>query len=145
MQEVQIGKLTDIADGDYRIFAVDKLEVGIFRTGSKVLAYENVCPHAGGHRSGWPGPRRGRAPRDRCFDHADDPARQHQYSDHHAGRKACRRNVARANLTLQPEGNGAVIQALSHQAQQHNNQVRSADADINLPVADGDRNRRQAH
>src|SRR5690242_4545718 len=48
MQEVQIGKLADIADGDYRVFAVDRLEVGIFRTGSKVLAYENVCPHAGG-------------------------------------------------------------------------------------------------
>jgi nitrite reductase/ring-hydroxylating ferredoxin subunit len=48
MQEVEIGKLVDIADGDYRIFALDKLEVGIFRTGSKVLAYENLCPHAGG-------------------------------------------------------------------------------------------------
>ena len=41
MQEVETGKLVDIADGDYRIFALDKLEVGIFRTGSKVLAYEN--------------------------------------------------------------------------------------------------------
>ena len=48
MQEVEIGKLADIVDGDYRIFAVDKLEVGIFRTGTKVIAYENVCPHAGG-------------------------------------------------------------------------------------------------
>ena len=48
MQEVQIGKLTDIADGDYRIYALANIEVGIFRTGSKVLAYENVCPHAGG-------------------------------------------------------------------------------------------------
>ena len=48
MDEVSVGKLTDIADGDYRVFAVEELEVGIFRTGSKVLAYENVCPHAGG-------------------------------------------------------------------------------------------------
>ena len=48
MQDIAVGKLTDIADGDYRIFAVEHLEVGIFRTGSKVLAYENVCPHAGG-------------------------------------------------------------------------------------------------
>src|SRR4029077_4993061 len=48
MDEVAIGKLTDIADGDYRVFAVEELEVGIFRTGSKVLAYENVCPHPGG-------------------------------------------------------------------------------------------------
>ena len=28
--------------------ALEAIEVGIFRTGSKVLAYENVCPHAGG-------------------------------------------------------------------------------------------------
>ena len=48
MEEIAVGKLTDIADGDYRIFAVEELEVGIFRNGSKVLAYENVCPHAGG-------------------------------------------------------------------------------------------------
>ena len=44
----QLASSTDIADGDYRVFAVEELEVGIFRTGSKVLAYENVCPHAGG-------------------------------------------------------------------------------------------------
>jgi nitrite reductase/ring-hydroxylating ferredoxin subunit len=48
MDEIAVGKLADIPDGDYRIFSVDQLEVGIFRTGSKVLAYENVCPHAGG-------------------------------------------------------------------------------------------------
>src|SRR6202167_612628 len=48
MDEVAVGKLSDIADGDYRIFSVDQLEVGIFRNGSKLLAYENVCPHAGG-------------------------------------------------------------------------------------------------
>ncbi len=48
MDEVSVGKLTDIADGDYRVFALEQIEVGIFRTGSKVLAYENVCPHAGG-------------------------------------------------------------------------------------------------
>ena len=48
MDEIAVGKLTEIADGDYRVFAVEELEVGIFRTGSKVLAYKNVCPHAGG-------------------------------------------------------------------------------------------------
>jgi len=48
MEEIAIGKLSDIADGDYRIVSVDQLEVGIFRNGSKVLAYENMCPHAGG-------------------------------------------------------------------------------------------------
>jgi len=39
MEEIAVGKLNDIADGDYKIFAVEELEVGIFRTGSKVLAY----------------------------------------------------------------------------------------------------------
>jgi nitrite reductase/ring-hydroxylating ferredoxin subunit len=49
MEDVAVGKLSDIPDGDYRVFAIDEgLEVGIFRTGSKVLAYENNCPHAGG-------------------------------------------------------------------------------------------------
>jgi nitrite reductase/ring-hydroxylating ferredoxin subunit len=48
MEEIAVGRLADIADGDYRIFAIEELEVGIFRNGSKVLAYENVCPHAGG-------------------------------------------------------------------------------------------------
>ena len=48
MDEISVGKLADIPDGDYRVFAVDEFEVGIFRTGSKVLAYENTCPHAGG-------------------------------------------------------------------------------------------------
>ena len=48
MEEIAVGKLTDIADGDYRVFALEAIEVGIFRAGSKVLAYENVCPHAGG-------------------------------------------------------------------------------------------------
>jgi nitrite reductase (NADH) small subunit len=48
MEDIAVGKLTDIADGDYRVFALEGIEVGIFRTGSKVLAYENVCPHAGG-------------------------------------------------------------------------------------------------
>jgi hypothetical protein len=38
MEEIAVGKLNDIADGDYKIFAVEELEVGIFRNGSKVLA-----------------------------------------------------------------------------------------------------------
>ena len=45
-EEVAIAKLNDIPDGDYRVFALDGFEVGLFRNGSKVLAYENVCPHA---------------------------------------------------------------------------------------------------
>jgi len=34
MEEIAVGKLNDIADGDYKIFAVEELEDGIFRTGS---------------------------------------------------------------------------------------------------------------
>ena len=48
MDEVPIVKLSDLADGDHRVFAVGALEVGIFRLGDGVVAYENVCPHAGG-------------------------------------------------------------------------------------------------
>jgi nitrite reductase/ring-hydroxylating ferredoxin subunit len=48
MSEVAVGKLSDLPDGDYRIFSLDTIEVGIFRLGDRVLAYENVCPHAGG-------------------------------------------------------------------------------------------------
>jgi nitrite reductase (NADH) small subunit len=48
MDEVAVGALEDWADGDHRIFSIDELEVGIFRIGEKVVAYENNCPHAGG-------------------------------------------------------------------------------------------------
>jgi nitrite reductase/ring-hydroxylating ferredoxin subunit len=48
MSEVAVGALSDIADGDHRVFAVDELEVGIFRSGETIVAYENLCPHAGG-------------------------------------------------------------------------------------------------
>jgi nitrite reductase/ring-hydroxylating ferredoxin subunit len=48
MSEIEIGELDDIADGDYRIFAVGTLEVGIFRRGETLHAYENRCPHHGG-------------------------------------------------------------------------------------------------
>jgi nitrite reductase (NADH) small subunit len=47
--EIAVGAFSEIADGDYRIFAIDEgTEVGIFRIGDRVVAYENVCPHAGG-------------------------------------------------------------------------------------------------
>ena len=38
MDEIALGALADIDDGDYRVFAVEEVEVGIFRTGSTVLA-----------------------------------------------------------------------------------------------------------
>jgi len=48
MSEIEIGKLGEFADGDYRVLAVGDFEVGIFRRGKKLLAYENECPHYGG-------------------------------------------------------------------------------------------------
>jgi nitrite reductase (NADH) small subunit len=48
MDEVAVGRLAELADGDYRVFAVDTFEVGVFRVGDKVVAYKNDCPHAGG-------------------------------------------------------------------------------------------------
>jgi len=46
--EVAVGALADLADGDYRILAIEDIEVGVFRVGDRIVAYENVCPHAGG-------------------------------------------------------------------------------------------------
>ena len=46
--EVAVGALADLADGDHRIFAIEDIEVGVFRVGDRVVAYENICPHAGG-------------------------------------------------------------------------------------------------
>src|SRR5215471_5512968 len=46
--EVAVGALADLADGDYRILAIEDIEVGVFRVGDRVVAYENICPHAGG-------------------------------------------------------------------------------------------------
>ena len=48
MNEVMIGELSELADGDYRILRVDDFEFGVFRQGDRVIAYENYCPHDGG-------------------------------------------------------------------------------------------------
>jgi nitrite reductase/ring-hydroxylating ferredoxin subunit len=48
MNEIMIGHLSDFSDQDHRILAVGELEVGIFRRGTKLYAYENSCPHYGG-------------------------------------------------------------------------------------------------
>jgi nitrite reductase/ring-hydroxylating ferredoxin subunit len=47
-EERVVGELKELAEGDFRVFALDAFEVGIFRAGDRLLAYENVCPHAGG-------------------------------------------------------------------------------------------------
>jgi nitrite reductase/ring-hydroxylating ferredoxin subunit len=46
--EVTLGALSDMADGEHRVFAIDTVEVGVFRIGDRLFAYENTCPHAGG-------------------------------------------------------------------------------------------------
>jgi len=46
--EIAVGALTGLADGDHWVVAIDAAEVGIFRIGDRVMAYENKCPHAGG-------------------------------------------------------------------------------------------------
>ena len=48
MDEVMVSALNDLPEGDHKVFALPTIEVGIFRLGDQVLAYENVCPHAGG-------------------------------------------------------------------------------------------------
>ena len=48
MTEIMVGPIRELADGDYRVVAVGALEVGIFRLGDRIVAYENRCPHYGG-------------------------------------------------------------------------------------------------
>ena len=48
MHEVKIGKLAEFAEGDYRILAIDGVQVGVFNRGPNLVAYENRCPHMGG-------------------------------------------------------------------------------------------------
>jgi nitrite reductase (NADH) small subunit len=48
VSEVLVAELSDIADGDHRIYRVGNLEVGVFRLQEKLYAWENRCPHAGG-------------------------------------------------------------------------------------------------
>lgn len=48
MAEIEIGKLSEFAEGDCRVIAVGEVEVGIFRLGKKLVAYKNECPHYGG-------------------------------------------------------------------------------------------------
>lgn len=48
MADFKVGKFEDIADGDHKVYAAGGREVGVFRVGEKVFAWENHCPHAGG-------------------------------------------------------------------------------------------------
>jgi nitrite reductase (NADH) small subunit len=48
MAEVRVARFEDIADGDHRIFSTGRREVGVFRVGANIFAWENHCPHSGG-------------------------------------------------------------------------------------------------
>jgi nitrite reductase (NADH) small subunit len=48
MDEVMVARLSELDDGDCRVYAVDEFEVGIFRLGDRIIAYRNDCPHFGG-------------------------------------------------------------------------------------------------
>ena len=48
MADVRVARFDDIPDGEHRVFAAGKREVGVFRVGAKLFAWENHCPHAGG-------------------------------------------------------------------------------------------------
>ena len=45
---VLVARSDQIEEGGRLVLAVDSLEVGIFRVGGELHAYENRCPHAGG-------------------------------------------------------------------------------------------------
>jgi nitrite reductase (NADH) small subunit len=48
MSSYLVGRLADFDEGEGRVFVLDGLEIGVYRRGDGVRAYENVCPHAGG-------------------------------------------------------------------------------------------------
>jgi nitrite reductase/ring-hydroxylating ferredoxin subunit len=48
MREINVGPVTAFADLGRKLIESGGLEVGIFRLGNDVFAYENVCPHIGG-------------------------------------------------------------------------------------------------
>jgi len=48
MAEIEIGGLEEFAEDSGRVIAVGEIEVGIFRLGSKLVAWRNQCPHYGG-------------------------------------------------------------------------------------------------
>ena len=48
MSEIFLGQTSDFSEGDYRIFAVDGVEVGVFRVDGDLFAWRNHCPHFGG-------------------------------------------------------------------------------------------------
>lgn len=48
MPEVIVGKFADFADPGRKVFDLNGVEIGVFRLGSDVFAYHNICPHLDG-------------------------------------------------------------------------------------------------
>jgi nitrite reductase/ring-hydroxylating ferredoxin subunit len=48
VSEIAVGTLDEFADGEHRVLALGAAEVGVFRRGAELFAYENRCPHYGG-------------------------------------------------------------------------------------------------
>ncbi len=48
MKEILVATFAEFADRDRRVIAADGLEIGVFRLGERVFAYQNRCPHQGG-------------------------------------------------------------------------------------------------
>jgi len=44
--EVFVAALDELAPGDRRIITVAKRSIGVFNTGSQIVAVLNICPHA---------------------------------------------------------------------------------------------------
>jgi len=48
MDDIVLGSLDEFTDGDHRVFAVAGIEIGVFRRGQELIAFENRCPHYAG-------------------------------------------------------------------------------------------------
>jgi len=48
MAKIKVASLSELSDGDHRVIAIGKFEVGLFKRGGRLVAWENVCPHFGG-------------------------------------------------------------------------------------------------
>lgn len=48
-REWSVGRSADLSEGERLIVRIDdRIEVGVFRNRGELVAFENMCPHAGG-------------------------------------------------------------------------------------------------
>ena len=48
MADVYVCDISEIPDRERKVIAVEGTEIGVFRLGTEVFAYENTCPHMAG-------------------------------------------------------------------------------------------------